>query len=46
MAGDAAAALPVATEALRLAPASADAHDLMGVVLGVLGRRAESTAEH
>ena len=36
-AGDAAAALPVATEAIRLAPDNADAHDLMGVILGTLG---------
>jgi tetratricopeptide (TPR) repeat protein len=43
---DAQGALPVAKEALRLAPGSADAHDLMGVVLGMLGRREESTAEH
>jgi tetratricopeptide (TPR) repeat protein len=45
-AGDAAAALPVATEAIRLAPDDADAHDLMGVILGMLGRKAESTAAH
>ena len=44
--GLAADALPVATETLRLAPDNADAHDLMGVILGMLGRRAESTAEH
>jgi tetratricopeptide (TPR) repeat protein len=43
LAGD---ALPVATEAVRLAPANADAHDLRGVILGMLGRRAESMAEH
>jgi tetratricopeptide (TPR) repeat protein len=43
---DAAGALPVVKEALRLAPGSADAHDLLGVVLGMLGRREESTAAH
>lgn len=45
IAGEAAAALPVAIEALRLVPADADAHVLLGVVLGKLGRSAESTAE-
>jgi tetratricopeptide (TPR) repeat protein len=45
-AGDPAAALTAADEAVRLAPADADTHDMRGVVLGMLGRRAESTAEH
>jgi tetratricopeptide (TPR) repeat protein len=46
MSSDAMGALPVAKEALRLAPESADVHDLLGVVLGMLGRREESTAQH
>lgn len=43
---DAKTALPVATEALRLRPDDADCHNLVGLVLGRLGRTAESTAAY
>ena len=43
---DAATALPVATEALRLGPNDADCHTLMGLVLSELGRTDESTAAY
>jgi len=39
-------ALPVVTEALRLGPDDADCHNLLGLVLGRLGRTAESTAAY
>lgn len=39
-------ALPAATEALRLRPDDADCHNLLGLVLGRLGRTAESTAAY
>ncbi len=38
--------MPVASESLRLAPHNADAHNVMGLVLSELGRRAESDAEY
>jgi tetratricopeptide (TPR) repeat protein len=43
---DPASALPVAQEAVRLAPNDADSHDLLGNILGMLGRWDESTAAH
>lgn len=45
-ADDPVGAMPVASESLRLAPHNADAHNVMGLVLSELGRRAESDAEY